>query len=112
VSIAELFNVPQTPEQMMTWSFANAAAHVDINRLIFQNFNTIIPSYVLDPVNPNDMQQWLYQHQLMHQDMDAVLGIAGYDLLDVDWRDPGQFAGWIEDHANEHVQAGAILGLG
>jgi len=112
VSLAALFNVPQTPDQLAEWSFVNAAAHLDINRVILQTRSIVIPAYVLDPINPNDMQTWLYQHQIMHQDMDAVLGIAGYDLLDVDWNDKGEFAGWIAAHANEHVQAGQILNLG
>jgi hypothetical protein len=112
VSVAALFNVPETSEQLAQWSFVNAAVHADINRLILQNFNIIIPSYVLDPIDPTNMQVWLYQHQLMHLNMDAVLGIAGFDLTDVDFNDKGQFAGWIQDHANEHVQAGQLLNLG
>lgn len=112
MSIAGLFNIPQDENQLAEWSFINAAAHADINRVIFQNTGIVIPAFVLDPINPLNMQVWLYQHQIMHQEMDAVLGIAGYDLTDVDWRDPSQFAGWIQAHAAEHVQAGQILNLG
>jgi hypothetical protein len=112
MSLAALFNVPQTEDQLAQWSFVNAAAHADIVRVVFQNRNTVLASYVLDPINPDDLETWLYQHQVMHQQMDAVLGIAGYDLLDVDWTDRGQFAAWIASHANEHLQAGQILNLG
>ena len=112
MSLAGLYNVPQTPDQLAQWSFINAAAHVDINRVVFQRFNIALASYVLDPINPTDMQTWLVQHQIMHQQMDAVLGIAGYDLLDVDLNDRGQFAAWIQDHASEHLQVGQLLNLG
>lgn len=112
MSLAGLFNVPQTPDQLAEWSFINAAAHADINRVVFQDFNITLASYVLDPINQADLQNWLALHQIMHQQMDAVLGIAGYDLFDVDLTDRGQFAAWIQDHAAEHLQAGQILNLG
>lgn len=115
MSLAGLYNVPQDPSQLAQWSFINAAAHLDIIRVIYQKFGTVLQSYVLDPLdpaNPTSMQNWLYQHQIMHQQMDTVLGIAGYDLLDVDLTDQGQFAAWIEAHGSEHLQAGQILNLG
>lgn len=112
MSLAGLFNVPQTPDQLAQWSFINAAAHVDINRVIFQRTGTVIASFVLDPINSDELENWLANHQIMHQQMDAALGIAGYDLFDVDWTDRGQFAAWVQAHANEHMQAGQILNLG
>jgi hypothetical protein len=115
MSLAALFNIPQTEDQLAEWSFANAAMHTDIVRLIFQKYGQELQQYVLDPFVPTDpdgMQTWLYQHQIMHQQMDAVLGISGYDLTDVDFTNQGILAGWIQSHANEHVQAGQILGLG
>lgn len=112
MSLAGLYNVPETPDQFAQWSFINAAAHADINRVIFERVNVVISSFVLDPINPADLQNWLANHQIMHQQMDAVLGIAGYDLFDVDFTDRGQFASWIQSHASEHLQAGQILNLG
>jgi hypothetical protein len=115
MSLAALYNIPVTQNQLAEWSFVNAAAHADIVRLIFQNNGQTLDKFVLDPFNPQDedsFQTWLYQHQIMHQQMDAILGIQGYDLLDVDFTNSGLLAGWIASHANEHVQAGQILGLG
>ncbi len=115
MSLAALYNIPQTPHQLAEWSFVNASAHADIVRLIFQNYGKVIDSYVLDPFDPRDedsMQVWVYQHYVMHQQMDAILGIAGYDLTDVDFTNQGILAGWIQSHASEHLQAGQILGLG
>ncbi len=114
MSLAGLYNIPNDEQQLAQWSFINAAAHADINRVIFERFNISIPAYALDPIptESKDLQVWLYQHQQMHTDMDAVLGIQGFDLTDVNWQDRSQFAGWIEGHAIEHLQAGRILNLG
>ncbi len=115
MSLAGLYNIPVTQDQLAQWSFVNAAAHADVIRLVFQITGQQLDSFVLDPFDPQDpstMELWLYQHQTMHQQMDAILGIQGYDLLDVDFTNQGLLAGWIASHANEHVQAGQILGLG
>lgn len=115
MSIAALYNIPVSPDQLAVWSFANATHHADIVRLIFQANGRVLDAYVLDPFdpqNPAGMQAWVYQHQVMHQQMDAVLGISGYDLTDVDFTNQGSLAGWIQSHASEHVQAAKILGVG
>lgn len=112
--IASLLNVPGTVAELNDWNFAHAAEHVDINRLIYQNYQISLPSFVLDPMDPTrpDFYNWLYLHQQMHTLQDDILGISGYDLLDVDWKDAGQRAGWIQLHENEHYQASNILGIG
>lgn len=109
--LAALYNVPSTPPELSVWSFCNAAHHRDIIAAIFRAVQVELPEFVLDPFDPANMQTWLYQHAEMHRQMDAALGISGYDLIEVDWRDPGQLAGWIYLHANEHYQASVILGV-
>lgn len=110
--IAALYNVPLVDSEFLQWSFVNASAHRDINRVIFQLIGTQLDEFILDPFNPNNSGVWLYQHQLMHQQMDAILGIDGFDLLDVDFTDPNNLAGWVFLHASEHVQAADILRIG
>jgi hypothetical protein len=110
--VAGLFNVPSTQSELNTWTFAHAAHHVDINRVIFQRTGVALASYVLDPLDPNNAEVWLYQHQLLHQAQDAILGIEGYDLLDVDLKDQDQLAGWIWVNADEHYKAAQILEIG
>lgn len=112
MSLAGIFNIPGTPQEMAQWSFDHAAHHADINRLIFQIFRITISSFVLDPLPTNGMGGWLYQHQQLHTTMDGILGIGGFDLTDVDFNDKGQFAGWIWDNAQEHLQAADLLQLG
>lgn len=111
-AIAALYNVPGTESEFLSWSFVNAAHHRDINRVIYQLVGLVLTEYQLDPFDPNNPGVWLYQHQLMHENQNAALGIAGYDLLDVDWQDPAERAGWIQLHFNEHLQAANILRIG
>ena len=115
MSLAALWNIPETEAQLAQWSFVNASAHADIVRVIFQRVGVVLDSFVLDPFNPKDpasFDPWVYQHYVMHQQMDAILGIQGYDLTSVDFTDDGNLAGWIQSHAVEHQQAGQILNLG
>lgn len=74
--------------------------------------NAVLTEYQLDPVDAGNLGLWLYQHQVMHQQMDLILGIAGQDLLGLDWDDPDQRSLWITLNADEHIQASARLGLG
>jgi hypothetical protein len=110
--IAGLYNVPGNQAELSQWSFAHAAHHVDVNRVIFQSFGVVLPSYVLDPFDPENMEAWLYQHQQLHQVTDTILGISGFDLTDVDWKDQNQRAGWIYLNSSEHFQYASILEIG
>ena len=109
--LASLYNVPSTDTELDNWGFAHQSNHRDINRVVYQLLKVQLPAYVLDPINPHDIDTWLYQHQLLHQAMDTVLGISGYDLLDVNWQDPNERAGWILLNSDEHRQACNELGL-
>jgi len=109
---------PQTPEDIRRWSFAHMANHRDIVRRVYELTTPVppattpapvnLPLFPLDPLDPDNMGEWLYQHSVMHAQMDAVLGIAPYDLLGLDWSDPDE---WIGFNADEHVQACAKLGI-
>lgn len=114
-AIAALANIPGTTEELMQWSFAHAAHHVDINRRIYEIASIALPAFVLDPFDPQDptaVHNWAYLHQLMHTNQNLVLGIAGQDLTEIDWEDQGERAGWINAHFSEHYQAANTLGIG
>jgi hypothetical protein len=110
--IAGLYNVPQTDEELQHWGFVHMAHHRDIIRLIFETVNIVLPEFQLDPIDPNDTGTWEYQHQQMHQQMDAVLGIDGNDLTGVDWKNPSELSGWIFLNSSEHLQAADLLEIG
>lgn len=111
-AIAALYNVPSNAAELNSWAFAHMAHHRDINRSIYQLTGLALVENILDPLNPNDIGVWLYQHQTMHQQFEPILGIAGYDLLDVDWQNPQELAGWILLNATSHYEAASILEIG
>jgi hypothetical protein len=113
MALASLYNVPTTDEEFHRWSFAHAAHHRDeIDALIAKGATEAeVPSFVLDPVNTDNPTAFLYAHQTMHNNTDALLGIAGYDLTTVDMRDPEQLAAWIYLNAQLHYQEATALGV-
>jgi hypothetical protein len=112
MAVAEFMHVPTDQATFEQWNFAHAAHHLNILQLIAQNFNKTLSSYVLDPADPNDMSYWAYFHQVMHNEMNSVLGIQGEDLTDIDPKDSDIMADWVYANGNEHQQAATILGIG
>ena len=110
--LADLFNVPVTDDERAQWLFAHMAHHRDINARIYQLIAVALPEYVLDPVDIDDPGQWEYQHQLMHDNQNVLLGIDGQDLTGIDWKDQSLLTGWIFLNSNEHYQAAQILEIG
>lgn len=110
--VAALFNVPSTDQERAIWSFAHAAHHNDIIRVIFQITGVILATYILDPFDPDNTGVWADQHQQMHNQMDDILGISPFNLDEVNWKDKSTLSGWIYDNANEHFQAANILEIG
>lgn len=111
-ALASLYNVPSTDQERAQWAFAHMAHHRDINRKIYELLAVALPEFILDPVDPNNSGSWEYQHQEMHNNQNSILGIAGFDLSELNWQNQNQLAGWIYLNGNEHVQASNILGIG
>lgn len=71
-----------------------------------------LTTYQLSPIDPANLGFWLYNHAIMHQQINAVLGTSGFNLIDVDFEDPDQFAEWIQQNGDEHQRICAALGIG
>ena len=110
--LANLFNVPRTDDERAAWSFSHMAHHRDINAAIYRLLKIALPEYILDPIDPKDTGQWEYQHQLMHDNQNQILGIQGQDLTGVDWKNPELLTAWVFLNSNEHFQASEILLIG
>lgn len=111
MSLASIFNIPSSPEQMAAWSFSHMANHRDIIRLIYERGGVILDEYAIDPINLADPKGFLDNHQILHQQFSAVLGLSGFDLSDVDFNQKEQLAVWIDLNARSHRAACDILGL-
>ena len=112
MGLASLSFAPQTPSEFSDWSFSNQASHRDIARVIFQTLKINISDYVLDPFDPENLGNWTYLHQDVHNQMWKAVGGSGYDLTGIDWQDPQLVQNWVAAHADEHQRISTFLGLG
>ncbi len=110
--IAALFNIPTDEVTLLRFAFHNRDAHDLAVGAIRKNTGITLPQYPIDPIDRNDFKSWLYTHQSMHNSVNAALGLTGNDLTEVDPDKAEQMSVWIQDHANEHLQWGNILGIG
>lgn len=109
MSVADLANVPQTQEEMLIYSALHMAHHIDVNAAILSLHNITLPAFPLDPITPDD-PAWGYLHQEMHNNNDAILGVSGFDLIEVNWRDPQQRAAWAWLNFQLHYQEAQATG--
>ncbi len=107
-----IYAQPSTAEDWSAWSFNHAANHNDWISAVQLQKNQNLTQYLLDPVDPNDLGVWLYQHQVAHNQINAVLGTSGFDLLSLDWQDKDAFAEWCLLNGSEHQRISAALGIG
>lgn len=113
MTVAALLNIPETQDQYNEWSFAHAAHHRDCIRAATAKGSAGLQEFILDPINLQDgFGEWVYQHQTMHNQMNAALNTNGFDLTDTNWQDKGQLAAFIQNNENEHYQWATILGVG
>lgn len=68
--------------------------------------------FQLYPIDRNNVGYWLYNHQAMHNQLNAVLGTSGFDLLSLDWDDSDQFTLWLQQNGDEHQRISTALGVG
>src|SRR5436189_3252842 len=111
MAMLTISTAPETTNDLAVWSFAHMAHHRDIIRLVMEQKQQILHEYVLDPFDPEQMSSWLEQHQQMHNEMNRALGLGGYDLSEVDWKDKSRLQAWIKAHFDEHVRVGQSIGL-
>lgn len=112
MSVAAIFNVPHDEATLSEWAFSHMANHRDIIRVIYQVLGVALPEYSLDPVDPGNTGVWERQHQEMHNQMNALLGTSGFNLLGLDWKDQNKLAAWVQLNAIEHRTASDTLRLG
>lgn len=105
MGIASLFNVPGTEDEMNTWAFSHMADHRDIIRAVRNRYGLSLQEFALDPLPVNNMSTWLYQHQIMHNEMNSVFGLTGFNLVGVDIKNQDSLAGFILSNGVEHRAA-------
>jgi hypothetical protein len=108
---AELPEKTDTAADWASFSFSHMAQHRDYIRVIFQRYGVSLPEYVLDPIDPQNMGNWANHHQQMHDQINAILGIPGYNLLIMDFNDKEALETWSDQNQDLHSRTSSILGL-
>lgn len=109
--LAALLNTPKTKQEWDTWSFNHRLSHEQIVQAIQTQADIDLTIYQLDPINLQDMPDFLQRNSQMHLDMNTVLGLQSSDLLDVNLADERQRESWIYLHFYEHYDAENALGI-
>jgi hypothetical protein len=111
MSVADVWNVPSNEDELARWGVLHMILHRDQIRAALNKYNTILPEYVLDPVDTSPNSAWFQNHQTMHDNIDALTKVAPFNLLDVDLSKESQLIGWIQGHAQLHQQESNVLGV-
>jgi len=109
--LAALLNVPHSPTDWSRFSFDHRDSHDRIRAAINAQKNVSLTDYQIDPINPNNVQQFLDNNAQLHIDMNSALNLQSSDLGDVDFRDEKQLRAWIILHYQEHYDAEQALGV-
>lgn len=107
-----LFAAPTDADSWQSWGFNHAANHLDWIKAVQDQKSQNLTEFLLNPLDPNNLGFWLYQHQISHNQVNQALGTQGYNLLELDWQDEDQFAEWLNQNGEEHQRISAALGIG
>lgn len=107
--IAILSVVPQSDTEWASWHFAHMAHHRDMIDKVARDLNTHLTEYQLDP--PSRDPTWFYQHQQMHNQLDAVFGIPSLDMTTIDWNDKDSIEAWVYDNFTQHQNEANATGV-
>lgn len=107
--LATLFNIPRGPDSLNQFAFNNDAEHLHIIDAIQSQFGVTLERYIINPIVVSDTNDWARRHQIMHNQMNNVLGIGGLDLTGVDFTNEKVTEAWIQIHVKEHYLANLLL---
>jgi len=111
MGVADIYNVPSSPESRSQWAFAHMAHHRDCIRRVAELGGENLTEYPLDPIDFDDPGIFIYNHQQMHNDLNSALGVFGNDLTDVEFSKPAELSAWVQLNASEHYQYNNLLGV-
>ena len=109
--LAALLNVPHSPTDWSHFSFDHRDSHDRIRAAIRAKKGLDLSDYQIDPINPNNVQQFLENNAQLHTDMNGALNLQSANLEDVDLQDDKQLRAWIMLHSQEHFDIEQALGI-
>lgn len=97
-----LFDITASDASLGQFFFWNAQDHIEISQAVQAQKSVNLFQRVLDPVDKEAIDTWMELHQQSHNDINAVLGLSGNDLSDLDFSNERRVREWINLHAQEH----------
>lgn len=109
--LPKLLSVPQNQREWDSFSFENRNEIDRVNQAIQAQFGVNLPSYPLDPINFEHINDWLEYNSQSHIAFNEVLGLQSHDLLSVDLKDKNQLVAWVWLNYSETRDAEEKLGI-
>ena len=110
MALAQIEITPQSAADKAWFDFA----HQDLHRRLIDYLQPIAPdeltAFVLDPLDVNTPTA-IYQHQDMHNQLDALLNTPSYDMTVLDWQDQDSRSNWVNDNYQSHLNYSQIVGF-
>lgn len=106
MSLAQVILPPPTGLiGLQEWAFAHYQHHLEIAQTVLKNKNTRLEIPQIWPMTLENIQNWLENHQTLHNQQNAVLKIQGNDLSTLNWNDEKQREGFFWLNFMEHRSA-------
>lgn len=107
--LADLLNVPRTPEEWEFFSWNNKTQNTAIRQAIKAKNNINLTEYQLHPINFDRFKDFLEANQQAHDDFNSVLGLQSSDIEELDPKDEKKLEQWIFSNYSELRDASSVL---
>lgn len=111
MSLTQIQFPAPTPQGFTEWTYQHYLHHQAIISAARSLRNTQLIQYQIWPVNPQNLDGFLNDHQSMHDEMNALYGVYGNDLSTLDWKDRKAVDAWYFLNWQEHLAVAARCGV-
>ena len=110
-SLTQIQFPANTPQGFTEWTYQHYVAHQAIIDAALKVKNVQLIQYQIWPVNIDDIDGFLENHQNMHNQMNQLYGVYGNDLSTLDWKDRRAVDAFYFLNWQEHVAVASRCGL-
>jgi len=99
----DLLNRPFiSDKEFQKYSFAHWQDHLEIIKGVKDKTGVSLTQYQIYPWNKRAMQEFLINHQNLHNDFNALFGLFGQDLQNVNLEETKEQEVWTDLNFREH----------
>jgi hypothetical protein len=111
MGLAQIIYPRPAPQGFEEWVWDHYQHHIAIIQRA-QVLGYKLNQYNIWPVRQETLQDFLEQHQQMHNEMNAIANVQGGDLQDLDFKDKRKADAWYYIQYVEHQSVAQFLGGG